>query len=182
MENHLPTMDKPLAPPPPIIEIMGPLSFHYHHHHPHHMNGEGRESNKLRTYSTFKKSSFTRENYLDLNLPIHKRKHFTKLRISAHDLHIEIGRYNKVQVDKRICSLCSSGEVEDEFHFMLKCNKYSVVRNILINSLRSYNLDFSTDMEKFTFIMSCNNGDHNVIKHVLRFVNSAMEIREHLRN
>ena len=60
-----------------------------------YINGDGRESNKLRTYCKLKETNFGREKYLGLNLPIHKRKLFTKLRISAHNLHIEQGRYNK---------------------------------------------------------------------------------------
>ena len=52
-----------------------------------------REDSKLRTYKTFK-HSIQLENYL-LTTDINTRKEFTKLRISAHQLQIEMGRYSK---------------------------------------------------------------------------------------
>jgi hypothetical protein len=51
----------------------------------------------------------------------HHRKALTKLRISAHDLAIERGRYKGQNLEERICSQCSSDEVEDEIHFVTKC-------------------------------------------------------------
>ena len=144
------------------------------------INGDGRDSNKLRTYCTFKNPNFSREKYLDLNIQIHKRKHFSKLRISAHDLQIEKGRYNKTPLERRLCNFCRQSVVEDEFHFMLKCDLYAAERQALFDSLliHSYNIATLTSNEKFKFLMSGNDGDHFIIKQVLRFVNNAMEIRQ----
>jgi hypothetical protein len=44
----------------------------------------------------------------------------SKLRISNHDLEIERGRHRELQAKERICKLCLK-EVEDEIHFLLKC-------------------------------------------------------------
>ena len=63
-------------------------------------NGDGRrnnEGNKLRTYCTVKKN-FTYENYLDFNNDFRLRRELTKLRISAHRLEIEIGRYKSPKI------------------------------------------------------------------------------------
>ena len=54
----------------------------------------------------------------------------TKLRLSSHSLRIETGRYGNDRVDRslRICTFCDSQEVEDEFHFVLTCNRYTDLR------------------------------------------------------
>jgi hypothetical protein len=45
------------------------------------------------------------------------------LRISAHNLRIEVGRYgvNRVQRCDRVCQLCETGDIEDEYHFVCRC-------------------------------------------------------------
>ena len=77
------------------------------------------------------KQKFGYEEYL--NLPnVANRKAITQLRLSAHKLEIEIGRY-KVKgknTDKkdRICQYCRSGEVESELHFIASCPNYKEER------------------------------------------------------
>ena len=57
---------------------------------------------------------FELEKYLVLLKDVNIRKNFSKLRISAHNLNIEVGRH------KRPTKL---HEIEDEFHYVLKCKK-----------------------------------------------------------
>ena len=71
---------------------------------------------KLRTYTTFK-VHFGFENYLSVIGNFEHRRCLTKLRISAHRLHIETGRYHGIPPHQRLCEQCDSGEVEDEIHF-----------------------------------------------------------------
>ena len=95
--------------------------------------------NKLRTYCKFK-DKFTLENYL-LCLPPAKRRALTKLRISSHKLEIERGRYRRptiVPAAERFCKLCNSGEVEDEFHFLAKCELYKEERQAFLEKLSSF--------------------------------------------
>lgn len=58
------------------------------------------------TYAKIK-IDFKLEQYL-LHLPIQLRRNFTKLRISAHQLASEIGRYSKPKIpfEKRLCQFC----------------------------------------------------------------------------
>ena len=72
---------------------------------------------KLRTYSQFKET-FLLENYVT-QLPLNTRRNLTKLRISAHNLAIETGRYNNTissitskPIDKRLCHHCKTVESE----------------------------------------------------------------------
>ncbi len=59
----------------------------------------------------------------------------TKLRISAHDLLIERGRYfrPKIPREQRLCTTCN--KVEDEEHFLLFCTKYSTLRSTTFQRL-----------------------------------------------
>ena len=83
---------------------------------------------KLRTYCRFK-TDFAQENYIQL-FKRSTRLNFTnfiKLRISAHTLMVEKGRHfsPKLPLSERICKLCNLHEVEDEFHFVMKCTTFN---------------------------------------------------------
>ena len=73
-----------------------------------HIKGFGKDNqHKLRTYCKFK-TKFELEPYLTGSIPVRKRQNLSKLRISAHTLAIETGRYTqpKTPLEQRKCSLC----------------------------------------------------------------------------
>ena len=92
---------------------------------------DSQQKNKLRTYRTFK-TEYEYEDYLHQITNINHRIALTKLRISNHQLEIEVGRYIRPykKPEDRICQLCKT-EVEDEFHFLLKCQQYQEKRKEL---------------------------------------------------
>ena len=67
---------------------------------------------KMRTYTQFK-SNLVMEDYLDIPASKH-RKEMTRLRISAHRLAIERGRYNNTPLEERTCPTCEGQIIEDE--------------------------------------------------------------------
>ena len=76
--------------------------------------------NKLRTYSTFKKN-FSLEPYLGLVQNRSQRM----LRISAHNLNIERGRYKGLAIVHRVCKYCQNEmNIDDELHFLNKCKTF----------------------------------------------------------
>jgi hypothetical protein len=77
---------------------------------------------KLITYLKVK-TNFGYENYLSTITNFEQRRRLSKLRISAHKLQIEIGRY-------RIFCRCTSGQVEDEIHYLLHCTCHANHREI----------------------------------------------------
>ena len=90
-------------------------------------------SPKLTFYNTLK-YEFGRENYLEIKKYDH-RSSITRLRISAHDLEIERGRYKrdpttklKLPRDKRLCVYCKEvlniESIEDELHAITDCPLY----------------------------------------------------------
>ena len=60
------------------------------------------------------------------------RKALCRLRISAHDLQIERGRYANVAKEDRKCRTCSV--VEDELHFLNDCTRYDLLRKRLLDN------------------------------------------------
>ncbi len=52
-----------------------------------------------------------------------------KFRLSNHRLPIQQRRSLGIPRDERICTVCDSGEVGDEFHYLLNCSNENVKRN-----------------------------------------------------
>ena len=63
------------------------------------------------------KSDFKTENLLLLNLTRSECSYLVQLRIGNLPLRTETGRYSNEKVEERICTLCTSGLVEDEIYF-----------------------------------------------------------------
>ena len=56
----------------------------------------------------------------------------SKFRLSAHSLNVETGRYESIARENRRCVKCNLADIEDEYHFILKCPFYTDVRNLHI--------------------------------------------------
>jgi hypothetical protein len=86
------------------------------------------------------KNEYKMEEYLSLiqNPTIRRTfSHFQQYRISNHKLRIERGRYENIPREERICKLCDSGEVENEFHFVVTCQNYQHLRDNSNNILKN---------------------------------------------
>ena len=78
---------------------------------------------------------FTLQSYLRKPInPLYKT-YISRFRLSSHTLKIEQGRYTNDRRENRKCTLCNLNDIEDEFHFVLKCPFYSLLRN---NYVKSY--------------------------------------------
>ena len=74
-------------------------------------------------------NEFRLQTYLTQPLDFRYLKEIAKIRMSAHKLNIELGRYNNIERSERICILCDAKEIEDEYHFIIQCPRYSNLRN-----------------------------------------------------
>jgi hypothetical protein len=74
-------------------------------------------------------SSFDLKDYLKFNLTRSERSLLTKIKVSAHSLAIEAGRYSrpKIPTSERFCKFCKI-VMEDEKHFILNCHQYETLR------------------------------------------------------
>ena len=125
---------------------------------------------KLRIFKKVKKR-FEPEKYLFEITNFKHRQAVTKLRISAHKLTIETGRYNNTPYNDRLCRFCDLNEVGDEHHFLMSC------KNIKLLSLRSkffedlYKINSSFKLfsseELFMYIMAMK--DESIMKLVAKF-------------
>ena len=79
--------------------------------------------------------SNSRPSYDDILKSKNERAMLSKTRISAHKLAIEIGRYTRIKPPKweQLCTVCNSGEIEDEEHFLLNCNAYTSIRHVFLD-------------------------------------------------
>ncbi len=117
------------------------------------LRGQGR--NKLRTYQKFKKK-YEVESYLTKTMQFKYRCSFAKFRCGVAPLRIETGRYENLQEEERICSVCTMGEVESEFHAIMRCPLYTEYRDELFNEASIYNDSFLqlNDNDKFIYLFS----------------------------
>ena len=129
---------------------------------------------KLRTYALIK-TDIGREPYLSEIRNAKHRQKLSKFRLSNHKLLIETGRHMKLPKTERICPICKEG-IEDELHFLVRCNFYESERKSLLDKcieLRP-NFDFYSDEEKFHFIMTT----PVLMGNVSKFIYSAMNERD----
>ena len=99
------------------------------------------------------------EKYLTYVKIVEHRKAISKLRTSSHDLPVEKQRLLKIPCYKRLCNLCTSSVVGDEFHVLFECT--SIILQKLRDEALLQILDISPQlallplMSKFIYIMSC---------------------------
>lgn len=130
----------------------------------------------MRTYRLFKRSILLEDYLTDVTNEYH-RKALTKLRISAHNLQIERGRYTipYTQKENRLCRYCKD-KIEDEYHFMMDCDLYNNDRLSLFNKLYGICplLQQLQEKDKFIYMLSSSG---NVIRLVAEFIHNNLEKR-----
>ena len=123
---------------------------------------------KMRTYRTIK-HHLKYEKYLNI-LNRDSAKALTKLRVSAHNLAIERGRYTRPPTprDERKCPHCPD-DIQDEKHFLLSCTRYDHDRQTLFNSVITHSPAFASLSlnDKFLYIL---NAEGNTIHNAAKFI------------
>ena len=109
------------------------------------------------------------------------RKSLTCLRISAHKLPVELGRYAGISRIDRTCTKCDSGSsVGDEYHFFMECQDplLTSMRQQLFSDIKNYNSQFGLLSKEclFTYLLLCQ--DKYVSQKIALYVNSMLSIAE----
>ena len=135
---------------------------------------------KLRTYCLLK-YDYELENYLYLEKEKKEISTFVKIRISDSKLMIEQGRHKKLSLQDRICPLCKT-DVEDEFHFVIKCRMLCLPRSDLFMKIEDIIPSFIDldEKERFKLLMSPN--DIDICKVCVDGINKMYELRAQLIN
>ncbi len=139
--------------------------------------GKGIEHSKLRTYALFK-PEHCKETYLDVVKNVQYRTSLTKFRTSSHKLNIEIGRYQGLPIDQRICKLCNNNKVEDELHLFSECPAYLCFRTPVFNALSSSCRQFSNLSCKDKFIWAMTNPEPKICLLIAKFVHDCFTYRD----
>ena len=128
-------------------------------------------SNRAKTYSLF--ANFRFQPYL-YQVTLYKfRSALTRLRVSAHRLSVETGRWHKpraITYNERKCIFCN--QLEDEFHFLLECSLYNDLRRKYIKKYFWNN----PSIPKFVDLLSSDNEHMNV--NIAMFVQKGFEKRK----
>ena len=95
-------------------------------------------SNKCILYKHVLKNDRLVQPYLNQGIPAKYKKYISKFRLSAHSLNVETGRYDSTIRENRLCTKCNLADIEDEYHFILKCPYYTDIRNLYIKHLFYY--------------------------------------------
>ena len=76
-----------------------------------------------------------------------------KIRVSAHRLSVEEGRYKKIPLSDRMCKVCKNG-TEDEKHFIFHCTALEHIRKQFFENLSSICPYFEnmSDVDKIHFM------------------------------
>jgi hypothetical protein len=91
----------------------------------------------------------------------------------------QVGRYgtNPLLHAQGICLHCQKEEVEDEFHFVMSCSRYSGARAQLITSIAEFMPDFhqATDIDQIHSLMGCD--DTELMALFIPFISNITDIR-----
>ena len=83
---------------------------------------------------------------------------------------------NRLERHQRLCEMCSNGDIEDEYHFVLICAKYKVLRRRYISN---YYVD-RPSMMKFLQLLSSK--DETLQINLINYLIGAYKIRSNLLN
>ena len=117
------------------------------------------------------KANFGCEKYLSIVQNFNLRRSLTRLRLSAHQLAIEKGRYMGIPRHNRVCPRCSSGEIEDEMHFLFNCNSLKNERHKLISIIDNNCINFTKLDIKSKLIWLMSNENTDILYELCSFIN-----------
>ena len=126
-------------------------------------------SSKAHYYRYFT-TEFTVANYIFYNIPLKFLFVLSRLRCSAHDLNIEIGRHDNTPQENRICYPCNSQAIEGEFHFIMTCPVYDELRHTYLPHLENV----VKDITSFSRLM---NSGETITKSLAKYIYYASILR-----
>ena len=105
------------------------------------------------------KRDFIEEPFLNVVQNFDAKRDYFKFRTSNHSLFIETGRYCNpiIPREHRFCNLCKTNEVEDEIHFLFKCNIYSELRKTFLDRLRALNINLKKELKDIPILFTSGN-------------------------
>ena len=144
------------------------------HHYIKWWSAKIKSFSKLDFYRKFK-NSFALDEYLlcqDVRRPT--RSSFSRFRISAHSLLVEVGRYSKLKRDDRCCPFCKNA-VENEIHFLLYCNLFNPLRLKYFSAIANISSKLVVDVEYILNITKSYDSELTVL--LMKYIDDAFALR-----
>ena len=95
------------------------------------------------------------------------RNMMMKLRGGTAAFQIEVGRWKGVAREERLCKECSSREVEDVYHWILRCPAWDIVRQPLVEEVSLCHGFQGQCLEKQTaFVLSMACTKYSILNHL----------------
>ena len=105
---------------------------------------------------------------------------FTEVSVLLRCPFRESRLYDQTRHNDRFCPVCNSGIIEDEFHFLLHCPKYSIPRKKFYNQIQHYFVDFNQLSSTELLIKLLNSQNFSQNSHLLKFVSICNDLRNKL--
>lgn len=144
------------------------------------LESEIKQNSKLTFFSKLYKPN-SRPPYVDHCKLRKDRSVLCKIRVSAHSLYVEKGRYLNIPLEDRLCRCCNSSEIEDELHFLLSCPAYDQARINFIhkinNSLLNQKINRTTNISCHLIYSIFNNESTVILKILANHINECLLLR-----
>ena len=118
-------------------------------------------------------TEFCLQSYLKKAVDNQYLKDIARIRLSSHRLNVETGRYQNIDRRNRLCTLCNLEDIEDEFHFILKCPHFEALRKALVKPYYIRN----TSVFKLVELLKTNSKKD--IANLGKYISIAMRKRKH---
>ncbi len=102
------------------------------------------------------KPTFGTEEYLKMDLDRYDKSLLSQFRYGILPIEVETRRYKNLERKDRKCTLCNTGEIEDQLHFALKCPIFNQYRSEFVDKCRDriVGWDILTDIGKISALFT----------------------------
>ena len=125
-------------------------------------------SSKCINYRIFK-TDFCLEKYFTI-LPCDLVYCLSKFRCVSHRLPVECGRFLNIDRSERLCELCNSNEIGDEFHYIFNCKFFSNERSKFLPA------EICKDRNVISFANLFSSEDRYILTGLAKFCKIVMSI------
>ena len=111
--------------------------------------------------------------YLCILKSFEQRRNFTRFRISSHRLQIERGRYQGALRQDRLCLRCTSGEIDDEKHFLISCSTCPVIRTEMFSRINNICQNFHVLNPEQKLYWLLNNENEEILASICNLIKQS---------
>ena len=88
------------------------------------------------------------------------------------------GKWSKIPLEQRLCTLCDKQEVESEIHFIFDCPYYKHLRETMIQNMKEDNINFNNGNLKDQLNLLFLNGSLKLLNIFGQYIKEAFEQRD----